>query len=58
MGGLLVTMVVAYGITHRTELSVAIGLADTAVKLVAYYFHERLWLRVKFGLRRPTDYEI
>jgi adenylylsulfate kinase len=50
--------VVAYVITRKTELALTIGLGDTAVKLVAYYVHERLWLRVKFGLRKSTDYEI
>jgi uncharacterized membrane protein len=58
LGGLIVTTVVVYLFTHKMELSAAVGLADTGVKLVAYYVHERLWLRVKFGLRRTTDYEI
>ncbi len=58
LAALLITMTVAYAITRKTELAAAIGLGDTAIKLGAYYLHERLWLRVKFGLRRPTDYEI
>jgi adenylylsulfate kinase len=58
LGGLIVTVVVAYVITRKTELALTIGLGDTAVKLVAYYVHERLWLRVKFGLRKSTDYQI
>ena len=51
-------MTVAYAITRKTELAAAIGLADTGIKLFVYYLHERLWLRVKFGLRKSTDYEI
>jgi uncharacterized membrane protein len=58
LGGLLVTTVVVYFFTRKVELAAAVGLSDTAVKLVAYYVHERLWLRVKFGLRKSTDYEI
>ena len=57
MGGLIVTTVVVYFFTRKVELAAAVGLADTGVKLVAYYVHERLWLRVKFGLRKSTDYE-
>jgi uncharacterized membrane protein len=58
LGGLLVTMTVVYAITRKAHVAATIGLADTLVKLVAYYVHERLWLRVKFGLRKPADYEI
>jgi adenylylsulfate kinase len=58
-GGLVVTMVVAWMITGQVALATTIGVADTVVKLVAYYVHERAWLRVKFGQARPKpEYEI
>ncbi len=49
VGGLLMTVAAAWVITGRADVAATIGLADTAVKVAAYYVHERLWLRVRFG---------
>jgi uncharacterized membrane protein len=45
-------------ITGKVELALSIGLLDTAIKLGAYYTHERVWNKLSFGRARPTDYEI
>lgn len=55
---LIMTASIAWGITRRIELAASIGLADTLVKLVVYYLHERLWLKVRFGRERAPEYEI
>ena len=55
---LLITVSVAWMITDKPELAITIGLADTTIKLLAYYGHERAWLRVRFGRLRPPDYQI
>ena len=55
---LAITSTIAWAVTGKFELAAAIGLADTVVKLVAYYGHERLWLRVAFGRPRRPEYEI
>lgn len=47
--GFLLTTAIAWQLTGRPALATSIGLADTFVKLVAFYFHERLWLKVDFG---------
>jgi len=57
-GGLVVTGLVALLITQRLELAVSVALADTAAKIVTFYLHERLWLRINFGRQPPPDYEI
>ncbi len=57
-GGTVVTFVVAWILTGSAALSVEIGLADTLVKLGAFYAHERVWNRVAFGKRRPPEYQI
>lgn len=46
----IITMLVAYGITGELTFALEIGLLDTSIKLFMYYFHERAWLRVPFGL--------
>lgn len=57
-GGLLMTMGVAWWITGKGELAASIGLADTAIKVVVYYVHERMWLKIPFGRARTPEYEI
>ncbi len=54
----LVTFTVAWYATGKLTLAVEIGVADTLIKLGAYYFHERLWIRVKFGKLQRPEYEI
>lgn len=58
VGGFAMTVAVAWAVTRRADVAASIGLADTVVKLGAYYAHERLWLRVRFGRVRPAEYEI
>ena len=58
VGGMLLTVAMAWAITRKVEVAASIGAADTAVKLLAFYLHERLWLRIRFGRFRGPDYEI
>lgn len=53
-----ITTAIAWIITGRGELAASIGMADTLIKLVAYYSHERAWLRVGFGRLKAPDYQI
>ena len=53
-----ITTAVAWVMTHEVKLAAEIGVADTLVKLLAYYGHERIWLRVKLGRKMPPEYEI
>ncbi|MBW7991795.1 MAG: DUF2061 domain-containing protein [Planctomycetes bacterium] len=54
----LITFTVAWLITGKLTFAAEIGLADTIIKLGAYYFHERLWIRMKFGKLIRPEYEI
>jgi uncharacterized membrane protein len=58
LGGTVVTFAVAWFITGDASLSARIGFADTAVKVGAFYIHERLWNRLQFGKTNPPEYEI
>jgi adenylylsulfate kinase len=58
VGGLLVTTAVAWVLTRRMDIAAAIGLADSLVKVAAFYAHERLWLRISFGQVRPPEYQV
>ncbi len=54
----LITFSVAWLVTGKLTFAVEIGIVDTLIKLGVYYFHERLWIRVKFGKLRRPEYEI
>ena len=58
MGGLVVTIAVVWVVTGRARLAASVGLADTLVKLLAYYVHERCWLKIRFGRAKPPEYQI
>ena len=58
MGGVIVTTVVAYAVTKEIATAAAIGAVDTAVKLVAYYVHERVWNRISLGKAEEPEYQI
>ena len=53
-GGLVMTVAVAWALTRKVELAASIGLADTLVKLLAYYLHERAWLKLDLGRVQPA----
>ena len=53
-----ITTVVVWVVTGKAELAVSVGFVDTAIKLPAYYGHERCWLRIAFGRPRRPEYEI
>ncbi len=57
-GGTVVTFAVACIFTQQFKLAAQIGDLDTLIKIGAFYFHERLWIRVKFGKLRRPEYEI
>jgi uncharacterized membrane protein len=58
VGGTAVTFVVTLLIIGRVDLAVKVGLLDTAVKIGAFYFHERAWHRIGFGKIKPPEYQI
>ena len=46
---LIVTSIVVWVITGSLEFAAAVAGADTLIKIVLFYFHERIWIRAKFG---------
>lgn len=44
------TMVLAYIFTGNIGTAISIGGLEVITKLVLYFFHERVWLKIKFGL--------
>lgn len=58
--GTIDTIVVSWFITREITTALSIGFIEVFTKIVIYYFHERLWNRIKFGRTPspPDDYNI
>ena len=47
--GTLDTLVVSYFLTGEIALATSIASVDFLTKLVLYFFHERIWNKIKWG---------
>ena len=54
----LITGGLVWVLSGRLEFSVTVGVIDMLIKIVVYYGHERLWLKISFGKAKPPEYEI
>ena len=45
----ITTIIIAYAITGNHEIAIKIGGIEVFLKLLIYYFHERLWLLIPLG---------
>lgn len=58
--GTVDTFVISYLLTGSFGIAASIGGTELLTKMVLYYFHERIWDRLKFGkeIVPPPEYEI
>jgi uncharacterized membrane protein len=58
--GTLDTIIISYFITENLVMAASIGSIEVITKMILYYFHERVWNKLKFGIVKPTenDYQI
>jgi uncharacterized membrane protein len=54
----IITTCVALAMTGQLEFAAKIGLIDTAVKLLIYFLHERVWNKIDYGRVSTPDYEV
>lgn len=55
----IVTATIVLILTGEASFAVTVGLLDTVVKLVVYFVHERIWLKIPFGIKKKRpEYEI
>ena len=50
--GTLDTFTISWIITGNLFAGVKIGLIETISKMILYFWHEKLWYRINFGLNR------
>ncbi|MCP5106296.1 MAG: DUF2061 domain-containing protein [bacterium] len=45
----LITFSIAFALTGETMIALEIGFLDLVIKLVVYFFHERIWGKIRLG---------
>ena len=45
--GIVLTYVIAYIVTGSIKVATSLAVIDSIIKTIAYWVHERLWLKVK-----------
>ena len=45
----LITSVLVYLLTGKGDFAATVGLADTTIKFMVYFAHERAWNRIPYG---------
>ena len=48
--GTITTMITGWCITGNILSGVKIGIIESVLKIAIYYGHERVWLKINFGL--------
>jgi len=48
----VVSIITAYFLTGKLEVSVAIGTVYNAITMILYYFHERSWNMLEWGKQK------
>lgn len=56
--GTIDTFIVSYLVTGQVKLAIGISVFEVFTKLILFYFHERLWLRIPLGRKKTPEYEI
>ena len=47
---------IAWGVTHNWREMTVITVLFQSIRMVLYYVHERIWLRIEWGrIRHPLD---
>jgi len=54
----IITGTIVFVLTGKSAFALEVGAVDTGIKLLVYFFHERLWLHIPFGRVPPQDFEI
>ncbi|MEL4307943.1 DUF2061 domain-containing protein [Joostella sp. CR20] len=43
------TIIISYLVTGTIKLALSIGFIELVTKMTLYFFHERIWERIKWG---------
>ncbi len=46
------SFLIGWIVTGDLNIGVTVGVFDIIIKFILYYFHERIWYRSKFGIKK------
>jgi uncharacterized membrane protein len=47
---MIVGFTIAYAFTHRVDVSISIMLVRDAIMTAVYFWHERTWQKIRWGI--------
>ena len=47
--GNLISFIIIFGLTHNGKLALAASGIELVVKIILYYYHERVWDKIQWG---------
>jgi uncharacterized membrane protein len=50
---IVVSILTSFLLTSKWDIAVAIGTVYNVITMIVYYFHERVWNRIKWGCEKP-----
>ena len=53
--GTLDTILISWFVTGKVELALSIGSIELFTKMTLYFFHERIWNKVKWGKQKEES---
>lgn len=56
--GTIDTVIISWLITGTLSFALTIGGVELFTKMFLYFFHERLWNRIKIGKDKAPEYQI
>tara|TARA_R110000868_G_scaffold15938_16_gene72179 strand:- start:9 stop:221 length:213 start_codon:yes stop_codon:yes gene_type:complete len=48
----VVSFLIGWSVTGDVSIGITVGVVDVVVKFILYYFHERMWYKSKFGIKK------
>ncbi|MDP6380941.1 MAG: DUF2061 domain-containing protein, partial [Phycisphaerae bacterium] len=52
--GLFILFGISYAYDGNVMRAMTVGLVFNGIRLVLYYFHERMWNRIEWGIKPPS----
>jgi uncharacterized membrane protein len=49
---IIVSIITSFLLTNKLDIAVAIGTTYNIITMFLYYFHERLWNKTKWGIKK------
>lgn len=56
--GTIDTVILSFLITGKIKFALSIGFAELATKTALYFFHERVWNKIQFGISKDPEFLI